>query len=65
MMQLLEQVNAQIGELYSIDAANKDALTDNNTSVSSEDSDDDSHIYFSPQQGNVIFASALDGWAFT
>lgn len=25
---------------------------------------DDSHIYFSPDQGNVIFASALDGWGF-
>ena len=26
--------------------------------------DDDSHIYFSPDQGNVVFASAVDGWAF-
>jgi len=25
---------------------------------------DDSQIYFSPEQGNVIFASALDGWGF-
>ena len=25
---------------------------------------DDSHIYFSPDQGNVVFASALDGWGF-
>ncbi|KAF9023639.1 Cytoplasmic GTPase/eEF2-like protein (ribosomal biogenesis) [Haplosporangium bisporale] len=25
---------------------------------------DDSHIYFHPSQGNVIFASAIDGWAF-
>ncbi len=25
---------------------------------------DDSHIYFSPDQGNVIFASAIDGWGF-
>lgn len=25
---------------------------------------DDSHIYFSPVQGNVIFASAIDGWGF-
>lgn len=28
-----------------------------------EDSDD-SHIYFSPDQGNVVFASALEGWGF-
>lgn len=25
---------------------------------------DDSHLYFSPEQGNVVFASAVDGWGF-
>ncbi|KAJ1914142.1 Cytoplasmic GTPase/eEF2-like protein (ribosomal biogenesis) [Mycoemilia scoparia] len=25
---------------------------------------DDSHIYFSPELGNVLFSSAFDGWAF-
>ncbi|KAI8849437.1 P-loop containing nucleoside triphosphate hydrolase protein [Chytridium lagenaria] len=25
---------------------------------------DDSHLYFSPEAGNVIFSSAIDGWAF-
>lgn len=25
---------------------------------------DDSEIYFSPEHGNVIFASAIDGWGF-
>ena len=25
---------------------------------------DDSHIYFSPDLGNVVFASAIDGWGF-
>lgn len=25
---------------------------------------DDSSLYFSPEQGNVIFTSALDGWGF-
>lgn len=44
--------------------------------VSNEDSDfydwtsaledaDDSNLYFSPEQGNVVFASAIDGWGFT
>jgi len=28
-----------------------------------EDSDD-SHLYFCPDQGNVVFASAADGWGF-
>lgn len=25
---------------------------------------DDSQLYFSPDQGNVVFASAIDGWGF-
>ncbi|KAK1327732.1 hypothetical protein QTO34_012637 [Cnephaeus nilssonii] len=25
---------------------------------------DDSHLYFSPDQGNVVFTSAIDGWGF-
>lgn len=25
---------------------------------------DDENLYFSPEQENVIFASAFDGWAF-
>lgn len=25
---------------------------------------DDSNLYFSPEQGNVIFTSAVDGWGF-
>ncbi|KAI8841960.1 P-loop containing nucleoside triphosphate hydrolase protein [Chytriomyces cf. hyalinus JEL632] len=25
---------------------------------------DDEHLYFSPDKGNVVFASAIDGWAF-
>ncbi|XP_022525240.2 elongation factor-like GTPase 1 [Astyanax mexicanus] len=26
---------------------------------------DDSHLYFSPDQGNVVFASAFDSWGFS
>lgn len=25
---------------------------------------DDSDLYFSPERGNVVFASAFDGWGF-
>lgn len=28
------------------------------------ESADDSQLYFSPDQGNVAFASAVDGWGF-
>lgn len=30
----------------------------------SVDDRDDSDIYFDPAKGNVIFSSAIDGWAF-
>ena len=29
------------------------------------DDADDSSVYFSPENGNVLFASAIDGWGFT
>ena len=29
------------------------------------DDEDDSDLYFSPEAGNVVFSSAIDGWAFT
>ena len=28
------------------------------------DENDDAHLYFSPNVGNVVFGSAVDGWAF-
>jgi len=28
------------------------------------DDADDSNLYFSPDQGNVVFTSAADGWGF-
>jgi len=36
---------------------------DNTTELSLENRDD-SNIYFTPDSGNVVFASAIDGWAF-
>jgi ribosome assembly protein 1 len=36
-------------------------LYDWNTGLSEAD---DSQLYFSPHQGNVVFASASDGWGF-
>lgn len=38
-----------------------DTLTDSN--IYEEKGDED--IYFEPEKGNVIFSSAIDGWAFT
>jgi ribosome assembly protein 1 len=38
--------------------------SNDHTELSLEDRDD-SNIYFTPDSGNVIFASAIDGWAFS
>lgn len=64
-----------MGELFKKDVFEKEAETKEQIGVQSGedlynqwstaiDSADDSDLYFSPQQGNVVFASAADGWAF-
>lgn len=64
-----------MGELFKKDVFEKEAETKEHVGVQSgEDlynqwstaieTADDSDLYFSPQQGNVVFASAADGWAF-
>ncbi|KAI5696486.1 hypothetical protein M8J75_013562 [Diaphorina citri] len=85
LSQLLEQVNAVMGELFASqvmdETAVKTTAQDNETkqtSSTSAPSDtlytdwgtgledaDDSDLYFSPDRGNVVFASAFDGWGFT
>lgn len=63
MTQLLEQVNAQVGELFT-----KEVMSKNENTVDSGsglENADDSNLYFAPEQGNVVFASAADGWGFT
>ncbi|CAG4943869.1 unnamed protein product [Parnassius apollo] len=83
--QVLEQVNAVMGELFASDILkNEEKLIDKQEKIpnvlteeqSNEDNNfydwtsaledaDDSTLYFSPEQGNVVFASAIDGWGFT
>ncbi len=58
--QVLEAVNAVIGQLFASDVMKKN---EDNLESGLEDADD-SDLYFSPDRGNVIFASAYDGWAF-
>ncbi|KAL4717192.1 hypothetical protein ACJJTC_017079 [Scirpophaga incertulas] len=80
LMQVLEQVNAVMGELFATEVfeieenaiekeqqQKRETKEDNNFydwSSALEDADD-SQLYFSPEQGNVVFASAIDGWGFT
>ena len=55
LSQILEQVNAILGTYQAEELMNNDHAA---TSDSEED------FFFNPEKGNVIFASAIDGWAF-
>lgn len=74
LIQILEQVNAVMGELFTtevlgrtekenVSSKEKDSSTGYDWDAGLEDADD-SNLYFSPELGNVIFASAIDGWGF-
>ncbi|KAF2189047.1 putative ribosome biogenesis protein Ria1 [Zopfia rhizophila CBS 207.26] len=43
---------------------NGDSIDTTNTPVEYEEKDDED-IYFAPEKNNVVFSSAIDGWAFT
>ncbi|CDH60840.1 translation elongation factor 2 [Lichtheimia corymbifera JMRC:FSU:9682] len=65
---ILEQVNAIMATFYTGDVMEDEARkleAENNQEQDGIDWErDDSDIYFDPTRGNVIFASAVDGWAF-
>ncbi|XP_046615594.1 elongation factor-like GTPase 1 [Neodiprion virginianus] len=77
LMQVLEQVNAVMGELFASDVMEREEKEEAASSESRnlnerdladwqsalEDADD-SNLYFSPERGNVLFASAVDRWGF-
>ncbi|RIB02088.1 P-loop containing nucleoside triphosphate hydrolase protein [Gigaspora rosea] len=77
---IVEQVNAIVGTYFAGDVIgeetkrheaekerqlrqDKELESESSTELTFEERDD-SNIYFTPELGNVIFASALDGWAF-
>ena len=51
--------------------ANKEAMSEDSESVATTsttgefEEKDDEDLYFAPEKNNVIFSSAVDGWAFT
>uniref|UniRef100_A0A8C2QFV1 Elongation factor-like 1 n=1 Tax=Cricetulus griseus TaxID=10029 RepID=A0A8C2QFV1_CRIGR len=75
---ILEQINALTGTLFTSKVLEERAEreTDSQVKTQSEQGDqvydwstgledaDDSQLYFSPEQGNVVFTSAIDGWGF-
>ncbi|XP_056591298.1 LOW QUALITY PROTEIN: elongation factor-like GTPase 1 [Triplophysa dalaica] len=79
LQKILEQVNAVTGSLFTSkvleERAEKDAGAQSITTENSAgdqvydwsaglEETDDSDLYFSPDRGNVVFASAMDGWGF-
>lgn len=75
LQKILGQVNAVTGGLFTSRVLEERAEKDTTTETTEGDhvydwsagleNSDDSHLYFSPDQGNVVFASAIDGWGFT
>uniref|UniRef100_A0A8D1GMP8 Elongation factor-like GTPase 1 n=1 Tax=Sus scrofa TaxID=9823 RepID=A0A8D1GMP8_PIG len=75
---ILEQINALTGTLFTSKVLEERAerVTESQVNPHSEQGEqvydwstgledtDDSHLYFSPDQGNVVFTSAIDGWGF-
>lgn len=62
---VIEQVNSVIGSFFAGDRM-EDDLKWRESGASGEFVErEDTDLYFSPEQNNVIFASAIDGWAFS
>lgn len=77
LVRLLEQINAVMGSFFAgermvDDMKWRELIEARMANLSVEDNDvpdefvekDDEDIYFAPEKGNVIIASAYDGWAF-
>ncbi|KAM8893884.1 elongation factor-like GTPase 1 isoform 2-T2 [Spinachia spinachia] len=79
LQKILEQVNAVTGTLFTSKVLEKQAEREEEEEEkqhewggdpacdwsSRQEEVDDSLLYFSPDQGNVVFASAIDGWGFS
>ena len=70
MQRIIEDVNAVVGSFYSSERMEEDYKRrdrqDLPDAAPEEDYEerDDASLYFDPAMGNVLFASAIDGWAF-
>ena len=60
-----EDRERRLAERKELRAAKADAMADTEANDADEFKEkDDEDIYFAPEKGNVVFASALDGWGF-
>ncbi|BGP19017.1 hypothetical protein JCM10213_009274 [Rhodosporidiobolus nylandii] len=80
LLRIIEDVNAVVGSFYSSERMEEDLRRHERAKAAAQDATDlpapedgeqeqyeerdDSALYFDPAQGNVLFASAIDGWAF-
>ncbi|KAI5969962.1 RIA1 [Candida margitis] len=62
---VIEQVNSVIGSFYAGDRLEDDLNWREAGEVGEFVEKDDENLYFVPEKNNVVFASAIDGWAFT
>jgi ribosome assembly protein 1 len=62
LKKILEQVNAILGTFEYEDLMTE--VSKRHEEGEFDEYDVEEYIYFSPTKGNVIFASAIDGWAF-
>ncbi|KAG0125842.1 hypothetical protein HOY82DRAFT_570872 [Tuber indicum] len=63
-----ETLEARLKEAEKPNSANSEVTgkgSGTDTPTSGYEEKDDEDIYFAPEKDNVIFASAIDGWAFT
>lgn len=62
---IIEQVNSVIGSFFAGDRMEDDLKWREAGSQGEYVERSDSDLYFAPEKNNVIFASAIDGWAFS
>lgn len=65
MCRIIEQVNSVIGLFFAGDRMEDDLVWKEAGAQGEYVERSDSDLYFAPEKNNVIFASAIDGWAFS
>lgn len=65
MSRIVEQVNSVIGSFFAGDRMEDDLKWREAGEQGEYVERSDSELYFAPEKNNVIFASAVDGWAFS
>ncbi|ODV77550.1 translation elongation factor 2/ribosome biogenesis protein RIA1 [Suhomyces tanzawaensis NRRL Y-17324] len=65
LSKVIEQVNSVIGSFFAGERMEDDMIWRESGATTEFVEKDDQDIYFTPEKNNVIFASAVDGWAFS